>query len=83
MTIIKDMMNKIQTDHKEFLEHNEKMQEQMRYVQVAQQWDVLMLTKLAGDYTEFIQAFCSDLSGCNLLTTIITVFSGTYILDRF
>ena len=34
MTIIKDMMNKIQTDHKEFLEHNEKMQEQMRYVQV-------------------------------------------------
>ena len=30
MTIIKDMLNKIQEDHKEFLEQNEKMQEQMR-----------------------------------------------------
>jgi len=30
MTIIKDMLNKIQADHKEFLEQNEKMQEQMR-----------------------------------------------------
>ena len=48
MTIIKDMMNKIQTDHKEFLEHNEKMQEQMRFVQWAQQWDVLMLTMGRG-----------------------------------
>ena len=30
MTIIKDMLNKIQADHKEFLEQSEKMQEQMR-----------------------------------------------------
>lgn len=32
MTIIKDMLAKIQNDHHEFLEHNEKMQAQMRCV---------------------------------------------------
>ena len=30
MMIIKDMLTKIQADHREYLEQNEKMQEQMR-----------------------------------------------------